>query len=140
MTMIDLNYEARQEPSLPENVPHHLPIKICVVGRDFAGKETQAHEIARRYNLKVFIMGEMIEELLKVVNAPVKEPISARTLRPGSELDRPGEGRAIMSGSPDMSQEESRTKQIGESLKKCLLEGREIPDELYVELILQKIS
>ena len=127
-------------------MPHHLPIKVCLVGRDFSGKETQAHEIARRYNLKVFILSDMIEEVLKVVNAPVKEPLSARTQRPISELDshRPIDtqsGRGpIFSGTPDISQEaETKLRAIGESIKEYLLEGKTIPDELYVELIVSKI-
>ena len=70
----------------------------------------------------------MIEEVLKVVNAPVKEPLSARTQRPVSELDThraidtQSTKGAIMSGSPDLSQEvDSRLRVLGENLKEYLL-------------------
>ena len=42
----------------------------------------------------------------------------------------------ILSGSPDLSQEaDSKLRMLGETLKEYLLEGKTIPDELYVELV-----
>ena len=127
-TLINLNYRPREEPELPAEVPNHLPLKICLVGRDFSGKETQAHEIARRYNLKVMILNDMIEEALKCVNAPVKEPLSAR--RPRSELD---------TGRVSSPEQEGRLRAVGEKIRDSLMLGNDIPDELYVELVVGKI-
>ena len=64
-TVIKLNNDER--PSLKEpKVPNHLPLKLCVMGRGFSGKSTQAEKLASDYGLRVYQMNQLIEEALNV--------------------------------------------------------------------------
>jgi hypothetical protein len=58
--IICLNHEARSDLKKPKN-PHHLPLKLALVGLPFAGKRTQAELLAAEYNLNVYKMEELVE-------------------------------------------------------------------------------
>ncbi len=48
--IIQLNFEARALLKRPK-VPHYLNAKLCLVGNQFSGKNTQAERVAKEYGL-----------------------------------------------------------------------------------------
>ncbi len=53
-----------------EGIPHHLPIKLCLLGRRYAGKRTIAKFIQEYFQnrVKLFKMDDLIKEAVEYIN------------------------------------------------------------------------
>ncbi|CDW87464.1 mitogen-activated protein kinase organizer [Stylonychia lemnae] len=61
-----------EESKLEETIgiPHHLPLKLCILGKKYGGKRTVAKQIQELYNnkVKVFKMDDLIKEVYEYVS------------------------------------------------------------------------
>ena len=57
-------------PIKEEGIPNYLPLKLCLLGRKFAGKRTVAKQIQDLYpgKIKIFKMDDMIKEAFEYVS------------------------------------------------------------------------
>lgn len=74
--VVNLNFEARAKQMRPKN-PQHLALKIAFIGYAFAGKKTQASQIAEQYGLQTYQMSDLVDEALSFFESnpePIEKP------------------------------------------------------------------
>ena len=184
-TIISLNYPAREPLENSSEVPGRLPLRVCVVGRSFAGKHTVGERLASEFGLRALKIDELIQEALHVDDekseseyedvelqeevtddeAPPEEapPAPEEPAEPRPEGE--GEEQKVEEAAPEGEEgvsppvEEAqpppkRTKvvvrverrkkinmyrrklrELNGQISECLMEGRLVPDEVYVQLV-----
>ena len=65
-TIISLNFPAREPLENSSEVPGRLPLRVCVVGRSFAGKRTIAERLANEFGLRTLRIDDLIQEALHI--------------------------------------------------------------------------
>jgi adenylate kinase family enzyme len=70
--IIYINYEGEKDIVKPE-VPNHLPLKVAILGKSFAGKKTQAEMLAQKYNLVQYHPYELINEAIERAEEELEE-------------------------------------------------------------------
>ena len=67
-----------------QDFPHHLPIKVCLLGRAFAGKRTSARKLVETYGdgIKIFKMADLVKEAIDYVAPKKEEVVDAKKAAP----------------------------------------------------------
>lgn len=58
-TIININFEEREKQKVPL-IPHHLSLKLCLIGYQFTGKKTQAERLKTEYGLQLIQMSDLV--------------------------------------------------------------------------------
>ena len=67
--LIDLKYEEekkkyQEEKDSRKNLFRYIPIKIALIGKDYAGKRTQAKILSENFPLKIYDLGDLVKDAL----------------------------------------------------------------------------
>jgi adenylate kinase family enzyme len=131
--IIDIKYEEEFKEVPREFILNAIPIKMALIGQDFAGKKTQAKILSENYPFKVYCIDDLLAEafnIYKRLESPIDDMKAMRTTQ-----------RLQVKEERDM--EESRYRRIKElvvSIKTILKNGESITDEIYVDLLIEFIK
>lgn len=106
--IICLNHEQRSSIKKPQN-PHHLPLKLAIVGLPFAGKRTQADLLAEKYNLNVYKMEELVELAIEFADVHTEPIMKTPSEKPAEKQD------SLASKEPSVAPEEPEEQKEGEA-------------------------
>ena len=72
--LIDLKYEEekkkyQEEKESRKNLFRYIPIKIALIGKDYAGKRTQAKILSENFPLKIYDLGDLVKDALNVLSS-----------------------------------------------------------------------
>jgi len=72
--LIDLKYEEekkkyQEEKDSRKNLFRYIPIKIALIGKDYAGKRTQAKILSENFPLKIYDLGELVKDALNILSS-----------------------------------------------------------------------
>jgi len=72
--LIDIKYEEekkkyQEERESQKNLFRYIPIKIALIGKDFSGKRTQAKILSENFPLKIYDLGNLVQEALNLLNS-----------------------------------------------------------------------
>ena len=72
--LIDLKYEEekkkyQEEKESRKNLFRYIPIKIALIGKDYAGKRTQAKILSENFPLKIYDLGELVKDALNILSS-----------------------------------------------------------------------
>ncbi len=131
--IIDVASGKEEPPDLPE-IPR-FPIGICLIGKPFSGRSTQAQLLAAKHHLTVFTTDELVKEALEsadsadgAISQPSKISAARKSSKKTVQLGAPG-------GGPLTTQQS-----LGQQIKKIVAKGKLVTDELYVALVVDAIK
>lgn len=138
---LDATTRPKVDPAQLPNISD-LPLKLAVVGAPFSGKTSAAQELAKRFRLRVLEPEALIDEAVKAADAwvaaqqappsptkpstPNKTSKTAAPPSPGVDGEEQGTSEAAK---PPLKVE------LGLQLKETLQEGRDVPDDVMVKLV-----
>lgn len=107
----------------------YVPIKLCLIGRDFAGKKTQAKIISENFPIKIYQIENLVLEAIEMMSKY-------------SDIDntRDVEDFGIHKERKLDAEKFTSLRNLARSIQDCLLKGEAIPDEIYVDLIVEFIK
>jgi adenylate kinase family enzyme len=110
-------------PKVKLELPPRMPMTVCIVGRPFSGKSEQARRLAEKYNLAVIDVNTLLGEALEWAGAKGSEVLSLEgTLE-----------------NVDDREYHDRVSRIGAEAQSLLMEGKTLPDNVFIDLVLAKI-
>jgi len=118
------------------NLWDNIPLKICLLGKDFTGKKTQIKFLAENYNMRVYNMDELITknlEILERLETPLENNPKYKTLKK-AEIDK-----LIAERQLDELKIEP-IKNIILSMKDSANSGQGNEDELIIDLLFSYIN
>jgi hypothetical protein len=136
--LIDLLIVIKHEDDYIEPPRKHIfkyiPIKLAIIGQDFSGKKNHAKILSENFPFKIYSIDKVLEEafnLHKRLEAPVES--EAKMYRSTQRMQMLEERK----------EEEAKFEQIKElvsQIKVILKNGDPIPDEIYVDLLIEFIK
>lgn len=136
--LIDIKFGEEQqllnnEMESEKNKFQYIPIKLILNGQPFSGKKSQVKRLSEKYNLKVFIIEDLIKLALDETEKPDEfEEIDIRN----DNLEDLRENEKEYDDDQEVTKvkKENLLKDIGLHIKEYLKSGSAIPDFLYVKL------
>lgn len=142
------------ETTYATGIPHHLTLKLVLLGRACAGKRTIAKQIQDQYptgKVKLFRMDDLIKEVYEYINPkPVSDNASVADK---GKKPPPAKGKVEDTGpvDPYAGLDTKDYKELGHQIKKFIGEGDLPPpgtdltalvtdDSLLVNLFIQKLK
>ena len=143
MGSIQIIEEEKKEAAHPTQelaLPHHLALKVCLLGRACAGKRTLAKQIAESYpggKVKVFKMEDLIKEVLDYINPKPQVDLAGAAAADKNKKAPPAKGKVEDTGPVDQyaGMDTREYKEIGHQIKKFIGENAELNPSEYLGLI-----
>jgi adenylate kinase family enzyme len=136
--------DAEEAPDVPR-----LPIGICLLGKPFTGRSTQAQLLSRFHKLKIFTIDSILSEALASIadDTPNAAGRSARARAASSSVataattGASGATTVAPPKSPGGGKRTAKTQQqvLAAKLKKQLGRGETVTDDIYVGLVVDAI-
>ncbi|CAD8205275.1 unnamed protein product [Paramecium octaurelia] len=112
--LIESQFKITDEEEQELNIPY-VPFRGSLIGFAFSGKRTISELLSKKYGITVLCVDVIINELLEYISK----------YQQGEEHSQVWDQQQI---------------ELGQSISNYLLEGENIPDELYIKAIVQKIK
>ncbi|CAD8083642.1 unnamed protein product [Paramecium primaurelia] len=112
--LIESQFEITNPEQIELNIPY-VPFRGSVIGFAFSGKSTICELLSKKYGITLLYVDVIINELLEYISK----------YQQGEEHSQIWDQQQI---------------ELGQSISNYLLEGENIPDELYIKAIVQKIK
>ena len=165
--LIDLKYDEekkklQEERQSQKNLFRYIPIKIALIGKDFAGKRTQAKILSENFPIKIYDLGILVQEALNLLNSKrettttnkflltntLKNKTQQKESTPQSQSPEKGENQQNNANDANNKTNEqaaeeikyARIKELAREIKLRLGEGEGVPDEIYAELLCEYIK
>ena len=130
-TLIDTAFEdAGEEPK--RYLFTHIPIKISLIGHAFSGKKTQAKILSENFPFKIYKLEELITQAIEFSENIDKDINNTRS----SNVSR----ISVLSHKNQNSIISPELRKISQNIKELLRQGEPIPDEIYVDLLIENIK
>jgi adenylate kinase family enzyme len=131
--LIDIKHQDEYNETPRNFILKGIPIKLAIIGQDFAGKKTQAKILSENYPFKVYCIEDLLTEAFNIyrrLENPIDESKAMRTTQK-------------LQIKEEREMEESRFAKIKElvsRIKVILKNGEGIPDDIYVDLLIEFIK
>ena len=137
--LVDIKYLEDENSNVPfrKFLFKHIPVKIALIGNDFSGKKSQAKILSENFPFKIYNMEELIQHALDLcnkyefkneVNVDLDDVIKSERLK------------QIANERNILTEKFAKIKEIGGFIQTLLLNGDAIPDEIYVDLLVENIK
>jgi len=115
----------------------HIPVKLCLIGNEFSGKKTQAKILSENFPFKIYNLEELIQQALDLVT---KYDFQADNNVDLNEVIHSNRLKQIQNERHMQAEKYSKIKEIGMVIQSILLNGEAIPDDIYVDLLVENIK
>lgn len=115
----------------------HIPVKIGIIGNDFSGKKTQAKILSENFPFKIYNLEELIQSALDLCN---KYDFQAEVNVDLSEVIKSNRLKQIQIERKMLDEKYARIKELGKVVQTLLLNGEALPDDIYVDLLVENIK
>ena len=112
----------------------YIPLKLAIIGQDFSGKKTQAKILSENFPFKIYSIDKVLEDafsLHKRLEAPVETD---------NKLYKTTQRLQILDERKEEEAKYSQIKELVSQIKVILKNGEPIPDEIYVDLLIEFIK
>lgn len=134
--LVDILNPVKPKSLLPIEVPNFLPIKIALIGTNFAGKKTLAARIAKKFKLAIFDIRKLVERSLQLVKI---EEDKIQSEEANKERKKPKmTGKKIEN--LELSEEDQKLFKIGYQIKQISTNFDEIPATLKLDIIMLQLA
>ena len=140
--LIDIKYGEDQK--INRNIIFsHIPIKLALIGADFAGKKTQAKILSENYPFKIYNIDNILKKAFDILAQSesgneiiVSQKIGrSETVKfCGLHIDNTGTEKE------DDSLKYERIKDLASETRDLLKNGEAVPDRIYVDLLVEFIK
>jgi adenylate kinase family enzyme len=131
--IIDIKYQDEYKENSRDFIFKSIPIKLAIIGQDFAGKKTQAKILSENYPFKVYCIDDLLTEALNIykrLESPVDDIKAMRTTQ-----------RLQMKEEREYDESKYRKlKELVENINTILKNGGGITDDIYVDLLIEFIK
>jgi len=137
--LVDIKYcedEAIGEP-YRKFIFSHIPVKICLIGNSFSGKKTQSKILSENFPFKIYNLEELVQQSLDLVN---KYDFQSEVNVDLKEIIQSNRIKQIQNERLANDQKYLKIKEIGNIIQSLLLNGEGIPDDIYVDLLVENIK
>lgn len=88
------------------NIPSYMPLKLFLFGDQYEYSDEVTAKVAEEYNLKIFNVKEISEEIDKLLNPPEEEP----------QDQKKGKGKQVQEEAPEDEEELKELNQVAERI------------------------
>ena len=136
--LVDIKY-CDEESAIPfrKFLFNHIPVKITLIGHSFSGKKTQAKILSENFPFKIYNIEELIEKSLDITN---KYNFQAENNVNLEDVIKSNRLKQIQKERNENEEKYSKIKEIGNLIQSILVNGDAIPDDIYVDLIVENIK
>jgi len=136
--LVDIKY-CEDESGMPYRkfIFSHIPVKLSLIGNEFAGKKNQAKILSENFPLKIYNLEELIQQALDLVN---KFDFQAEVNIDLNDVIQSNRLKQIQNERNLLAQKNAKIKEIGQVIQSILLNGESIPDDIYVDLLVENIK
>lgn len=123
-------------------MPQHLTFKVCFIGYNFAGKKTQAKQMAEEFGIQTYQLSDLVDEALAFYEQnPEPFPLSEQAKPEEAIEDDPTLSEDSEDPASNYTVESAKEdfRLCGQRIAEVLKEGQEISDEVYVQLYVSKL-
>jgi len=137
--LVDIKYCEDESSGMPYRkfIFSHIPVKLCLIGNDFAGKKTQAKILSENFPFKIYNLEELIQQALDLVN---KVDFQAEEYVDLNDVIQSNRLKQIQNERNLETKKYAKIKEIGQVIQSILLNGDSIPDDIYVDLLVENVK
>lgn len=123
-------------------MPQYLALKVCFIGYNFAGKKTQAKQMAEEFGLQTYQLSDLVDEVLAYYEQnpePIAQPASENVEEHIEEDPTMSDDSEEVGNAYTLESVREDFRLCGLKISELLKEGQEISDEIYVQLYVSKL-
>ena len=123
-------------------MPQYLALKVCFIGYNFAGKKTQAKQLAEEFGLQTYQLSDLVDEVLAFYEQnpePVAQPDADNAEEHIEEDPTMSDDSEEVGNSYKVESAREDFRLCGLKISELLKDGQEISDEVYVQLYVSKL-
>ncbi len=131
--VIDITHPENKAVEKPD-IPSYMPLKLSLIGYSFSGKKTLAGLLHDKYKVHVISVEELINECVDIVGPEHEEEKMEEDDYLGFiEKEKRMKKRKLLL-------EDKEYRALGDSVLHHIKAGLEIPNDIYLKLIIHKIK
>ena len=138
--------EEREKIEKEKNIFRYIPIKIALIGQDFSGKKTQAKILSENFPFKIYDLEQLAKNALSMLtkkNESKNNFLLSGALAMTNSASGDPNANTIAQMRTEQAQEEikfSKIKELAHEIKRRLLNGEAISDDIYADLLVEYIK
>jgi hypothetical protein len=136
--LIDILIEIKHEDDYNEprrkNLFKYIPIKLALIGQDFSGKKTQAKILSENFPFKIYSIDKVLEDAFNL-HKRLEAPNETET-----KFYRSTQRMQVLEERKEEEAKYAQIKELVSQIKVLLKTGEPIPDDIYVDLLVEFIK
>lgn len=138
--LVDIKYLEEESLNQYRNFCfNQVPIKLSLLGHDFAGKKTQAKILSENFPFKIYIIDNLLNNALELLDR-LEKPLDFTTSEYTNSTYRSKQREELQSQRAADESKYSRIKDLARDIREILKNGRAITDDIYVDLLVEFIK